>query len=98
MKRLFWLGLGVAVGVLVTRRLTSAARRFTPSGVAENLAAALHELAAAIGSFGADVRVGMAERERELHELVDERIGSNGRRAASGVGVQRQHGAADPAR
>jgi hypothetical protein len=97
-KRLFWLGLGMTVGVLVTRWLASAARRFTPSGVAENLATALHELASAIGGFGADVRAGMAERERELHELVDERIGSNGKRAAGGVSVPRQHGAANSAR
>jgi len=103
-KRLFWLGLGVTVGVLVTRWLTRVARRFTPSGFAENLAAALHELGAAIGSFGADVRAGMAERERELNELVDERlgsnerIGSNGRRATWGAGVPPQRSAADAAR
>jgi hypothetical protein len=97
-KRLFWLGLGVAVGVFVTRWLTRVTRRFTPSGFAENLAAAVHELGVAIGSFGADVRVGMAERERELQELVDERIGMNGRRATSGAGVPPRHSAADAAR
>jgi hypothetical protein len=97
-KRLFWLGLGVTVGVLVTRRLNQVARHFTPRGFSEDLAAALHELGVAIGSFGADVRAGMAERERELHELVDERIGLNGRRATSGAGVPPQHSAADAAR
>ena len=98
MKRLFWLGLGVTLGVLVTRWLTRVASRLTPRGFAENLAAALHELGVAIGSFGADVRAGMAERERELHELVDERIGLNGSRATSGAGVPPQHSAADTAR
>jgi hypothetical protein len=97
-KRLFWLGLGVTVGVLVTRWLSRVARRLTPSGFAESLAAALRELGAAIGSFSADVRAGMAERERELNELVDERTGANGRRAAWGAGVPPQRSAADSAR
>lgn len=79
MKRLFWLGLGVTVGVLATRRLTSAARHLTPGGFAEDITDALHELGTAIGSFGADVRAGMAEREEQLHELVDDRISTNGR-------------------
>ena len=87
MRRLFWLGLGVTVGVMATRRVTSAARHLTPGGVAEDLADALRELGTAIGSFGADVRAGMAEREQELHEMVDERTGaragSNGRAAGA---------------
>ena len=90
MKRLFWLGLGVTVGVLATRRLTSAARHLTPGGFAEDVADALRELGTAIGSFGADVRAGMVEREQELHELVDDRIGDgngNGRaRSAADTG------------
>jgi hypothetical protein len=81
MRRLFWLGLGVTVGVLATRRVTSAARHLTPGGLAEDLADAMRELGVAVGSFGADVRAGMVERERELHEMVDERTGSNGERA-----------------
>lgn len=97
-KRLFWLGLGVTVGVLVTRWLTRVAHRFTPSGFAENLADALRELGVAIGSFGADVRAGMVERERELNELVDERTGANGRRATWGASVPPQRSAADSAR
>lgn len=75
MSRLFWLGLGAAVGVMATRRLNRAARHLTPGGFAEDLGDAMHELAGAIGSFGAEVRAGMAERERELHRLVDERTG-----------------------
>lgn len=75
MRRLFWLALGVTVGVLFTRRLTSAARHVTPRGMADDLGDAVRELGVAVGSFGADVRAGMAERERELHAMVDRRTG-----------------------
>jgi hypothetical protein len=75
MSRLFWLGVGAAVGVMVTRRVNSAARHLTPRGFADDVSDALHELAGAVGTFGADVRAGMVERERELHRLVDERTG-----------------------
>lgn len=108
MRRLFWLGLGVTVGVLATRRVTSAARHMTPGGMAEDLADAMRELGVAIGSFGADVRAGMAERERELHEMVEERTGAgsgpNGERAgraeraAPGARVARASAAADSVR
>lgn len=75
MKRLFWVGVGIAAGVALNRKASAAARRFTPAGAAENVGEAIRELAEAIGSFGADVRVGMAERERELHAAVAERTG-----------------------
>jgi hypothetical protein len=75
MSRLFWLGVGAAVGVMITRRINSAARHLTPRGFADDVSDALYELAGAIGTFGADVRAGMVERERELHHMVDERTG-----------------------
>lgn len=70
MRRLVWLGIGVAVGVAVSRKTSQVARAATPAGIADNIGAALHELASAIGTFGADVRLGMNERERELTETV----------------------------
>ncbi|HXV92461.1 MAG TPA: hypothetical protein VD813_04115 [Pseudonocardia sp.] len=76
MKRLFWLGLGVAVGVYATRRATEAAQSLTPAGVGANIADGLRELGAGLGAFGAEVRAGMVERERELAELVERRTGS----------------------
>jgi hypothetical protein len=76
-KRLFWLGVGVAVGVVVSRKAGQAARAATPVGVAGNLGDALGELAGAIGTFGADIRAGMTERERELTETVERRTGIN---------------------
>ena len=75
MRRLFWLGLGAAAGVMATRRANRAVRHLTPGGFADDVSEALRELAGAIGSFGADVRAGMAERELELQRLVDERTG-----------------------
>ncbi|MGI8625084.1 MAG: hypothetical protein ACR2J5_00725 [Geodermatophilaceae bacterium] len=66
MRRLFWLGLGITVGALVVRRLSAAAQKMTPSGIAGSLSAGLSELAAAIGEFAADVRAAMGEREQEL--------------------------------
>lgn len=75
MSRLFWLGVGVAAGVALSRKAKNAARQATPAGIAANLGDAMRELAGAIGAFGADVRAGMAEREEELSEVVEQRSG-----------------------
>jgi hypothetical protein len=75
MRRLFWLGLGVAAGVVITRKANEVARQATPAGIAGNLGAAVSELAGAVGSFGADVRAGMVEREQELYDEVERRTG-----------------------
>ena len=66
MRRLFWLAMGITIGALVVRKLSRAAEKLTPQGIAGSLADGLRELAEAIGDFGADVRDAMAEREREL--------------------------------
>lgn len=77
MKRLFWLGVGVAAGVVLSRKAGRTARAATPAGVAGNISDALGELAGALGTFGADIRAGMAERERELADTVEQRTGIN---------------------
>lgn len=66
MRRLFWLAMGVTIGVLVVRKLQSLAQKLTPRGMATGLGGGLAELAAAIGEFGADVREAMHERENQL--------------------------------
>jgi hypothetical protein len=66
MRRLFWLAMGVTIGALVVRKLSRAAERVTPQGIAGALVEGLRELADAIGEFGADVRAAAAEREQEL--------------------------------
>ena len=66
MRRLFWLAMGVTIGVLVVRKLSAAAEKMTPAGIGGSIAEGLRDLADAIGDFGADVRAAMAERENEL--------------------------------
>jgi hypothetical protein len=66
MRRLFWLAMGVTIGVLVVRKLSAAAERMTPAGIMGSVAEGLRELAEAIGDFGADVRAAAAEREAQL--------------------------------
>ena len=68
MRRLFWLAMGITIGVLIVRKLSRAAERLTPSGMASGLVGAVRDLADAIGEFGADVRDAMHEREAALRE------------------------------
>jgi hypothetical protein len=70
MKRLFWLALGVTLGVLIMRKLSKAAAKLTPSGMAQSIAAGLGELADSLRDLAADVKEAMAEREAELRESV----------------------------
>ena len=66
MRRLFWLAMGVTIGALVVRKLSRAAQRLTPKGMAGGIGAGLADLADALRDFAADVREAMAEREAEL--------------------------------
>jgi len=68
MRRLFWLAMGITIGALIVRKLSRAAERFTPSGMANGIAGSLAELADAIRDFAADVREAMHERETQLRE------------------------------
>jgi hypothetical protein len=75
-KRLFWLGVGLAAGAYLTRRATEAAHNLTPAGLGANLADGLRELGAGLGAFGAEVRAGMQAREQELTALIERRTGA----------------------
>ncbi len=68
MKRLLWLGVGLAVGALVVRKLTQKANEFTPSGIAGSLSESAGGLVESVRAFVDDVRVNMAEREHQIHE------------------------------
>ncbi|MEV4639005.1 hypothetical protein AB0J80_16800 [Actinoplanes sp. NPDC049548] len=99
MKRLLWLGVGLAVGAIVVRKVTRKANEFTPSGIATSLSESAGGLVESLRSFVEDVREGMAEREREIHaafaagELYEDKFaelrddaqgGSHGRHAQEG--------------
>jgi hypothetical protein len=66
MRRLFWLALGATVGVLIFRKLSTAAQKLTPQGLAGSVGAGLSELAYSLRDFTADVRDAMSSRESEL--------------------------------
>ena len=66
MRRLFWLAMGVTIGALVVRKLSAAAEKITPQGIAGSIVEGLRDLADAIGEFGADVRAAAEAREGEL--------------------------------
>ncbi|MBG0566199.1 hypothetical protein [Actinoplanes aureus] len=68
MKRLLWLGVGLAVGAIVVRKLNQKANEFTPSGIATSLSESAGGLVESLRSFVEDVRDGMAEREQQIHE------------------------------
>jgi len=72
MKRLFWLGVGLAVGALVVRAVTRKAQSFTPGGIADSVRQSATGFADSVRSFVDDVRDGMAEREAEIHAAFTE--------------------------
>ena len=81
MKRLFWAGLGVATGVLITKKAATAARAFTPEGMTDRLSTSITTLGDALREFGQDLRDAMWDREEELHAALglSEIPPSNGR-------------------
>jgi len=69
-KRALWLGVGLAVGVVVARQVQKTIRAYAPSslaGTARNSAAGLIDT---VRDFVSDVRDGMAEREEQIHEAI----------------------------
>ena len=62
MRRVFWMALGATVGIVVVRRVSRAAQAYTPEGIGRSLTGAVD----ALRDLADDVRVAMAEREREL--------------------------------
>jgi hypothetical protein len=63
---LFWLGVGLAVGVVVVRVVTKKAQSYSPQGIAASARDSGRNLFDSVRDFVDDVRDGMHEREREL--------------------------------
>ena len=72
MKRLLWLGVGLAVGALVVRKLTKKANEFTPTGIATSLSQSAGGLVESVRSFVDDVRDGMSEREQQIQKAFED--------------------------
>lgn len=70
MKRIFWLILGAAAGILVVRKLSSKAAALTPQGLVKQVTKAANDVADSVRGFTDEVRAGMAERENELRDAV----------------------------
>jgi hypothetical protein len=70
MKRLLWLGVGLAVGAITVRKVSRKAHEFTPSGIAASLSESAGGFVESLRSFVDDVRDGMAEREQQIHEAI----------------------------
>jgi hypothetical protein len=66
MRRLFWLALGATLGVLIFRKLSRAADKLTPQGIASSVSAGLNELAYSLRDFVDDVRESMSAQEKAL--------------------------------
>ncbi|WP_426995899.1 DUF6167 family protein [Pseudarthrobacter sp. N5] len=62
MKRIVWMGIGVAIGVIAFRKITEAQSNLGPEG----LNRAVGRLADGIYDFTDAVRHGMQERETDL--------------------------------
>jgi len=83
-KRIYYFGAGVALGVAATRRTRrakEAARealkaKVTPSAIAADVADAIAELGNAVGYFAADVRQGVLNRRASYRPMIDNATGA----------------------
>jgi hypothetical protein len=67
-RRLFWLAMGITIGALIVRKLTAAAQKLTPRGIAQSFGGGLADLSDSLRDFTAEVRGAMRDREAELRE------------------------------
>lgn len=68
MRRLFWLAMGVTIGILVVRKASRTAQQLSPDALASRAGGALTGVGQSIKAFATDVRAGMAQRETELRD------------------------------
>ena len=67
MKRLVWMGIGVAIGVIAFRKVNEAQANLGPVG----LNRAVSRLADGVYDFADAIRSGMRERESDLRTALD---------------------------
>ena len=67
-RRLFWLAMGITIGVLIMRKLSAMAQMLTPRGIARSFGGGLADMSESLREFSAEVRDAMHKREAELHE------------------------------
>jgi hypothetical protein len=72
MKRLLWLGAGIAVGALVFRAVSKKMQALTPGGIADSLVQTGGGLMGSVRDFIDDVRQGSADREYEIRSAFAE--------------------------
>jgi len=73
-KRLLWLGIGLAVGALVVRHVTKTVQAYSPSSLAGSARESAVGIVGSVRDFVADLREGMAEREAEIHTAFEQGI------------------------
>ncbi len=80
-KRLFWLALGITVGVLAVlrtqRSLRRRADRLRPERMATDLTDAIRALGVDLRKAVAEGRTAMSQREAELNEQLQARTGAD---------------------
>ncbi|MBB6402944.1 hypothetical protein HNP00_000241 [Arthrobacter sp. AZCC_0090] len=76
MKRIVWMGIGVAIGVIAFRKITEAKANIGPDG----LNRAVARLADGVYDFADAVRAGMNEREVDLRAALGINEADAGRR------------------
>jgi hypothetical protein len=74
MRRLLWLGIGLAVGALVFRAVAKKAQAFTPQGIAGSVQQGATGMLESVRTFVEDVRDAMDERESEIRSAFDEKL------------------------
>lgn len=76
MKRIVWMGIGVAIGVIAFRKITQAQANLGPEG----LNRAVGRMADGLFDFADAVRSGMHQREEDLRAALGIDDGTAGRR------------------
>lgn len=70
-KRMIWVGIGIAVGVVVVRKITKVAESVTPGGVADRVSGAGAEMRESIKAFWSDVAEAKRAKESELFDAIE---------------------------